>query len=394
MKSLVLALLAGIAHGQHPHPRPDASPCERECAEHCSKVRPPKGTVGECDECVKKIPLGPKTDGNCTARQELSFCQPLRPVASSCMMHLERECGHDRMNISLCDKCVEKSVTPAFNCTPRQEREFCEIRPAPSFACERELMEECGKVRHDQDKCDLCVKKIPLGPKTDGNCTKREELTFCNATHPPAPGPVSKKCEEVLKKTCSADRKKGQRECDLCVKKAGAEEHCTIREEFSFCNASKPVEDRCEELLSEDCKKAKEEGPEACDRCAEKLHAAKPDLACTRRDVIAYCGALPPQPGPITDQCHMTLKKDCPTKPELLCDKCAEKKGPMANCSKREEMSYCDDSPRPQPPTPAECTEHLKARCNKPGEDCASCAKKLGTEHNCTAASEKAACAK
>ncbi len=87
------------------------------------------------------------------------------------------------------------------------------------------------------------------------------------------------------------------------------------------------------------------------------------------------------------------MKRDCPTQPELVCDKCAEKKGSAVNCTKREEMTYCGDAPTPGP-TPAECTKALKERCNKPGEDCTSCAKKLGSEHGCTEASEKAACAK
>lgn len=131
----------------------------------------------ECDECVKKIPLGPKTDGNCTARQEMAFCEPLHPtpspVASMCMLYLQKACGDDRRNITECDRCVEKAASSApatLNCTTRQEREFCEIQPAPSFGCERELMQQCGHLRGDQDKCDMCVKQNG----DHDNCTRRE----------------------------------------------------------------------------------------------------------------------------------------------------------------------------------------------------------------------------
>lgn len=203
--------------------------------------------------------------------QEMAFCEPLRPgpspVASMCMVHLQRVCGEDRMNISKCDRCVEAAVKSApheFNCTERQEREFCEIHPAPSFGCERQLLEQCGALRHDQDKCDMCVKTH----EDKDNCTKREgalepdrcvalargrrpstelvreltlcfavctcgvgvELTFCNSTHPPSPGPISDKCEAALAHKCAPARKEGQRECDACVKTVGATEHCTVRE--------------------------------------------------------------------------------------------------------------------------------------------------------------------
>jgi hypothetical protein len=60
-------------------------------------------------------------------------------------------------------------------------------------------------------------------------------------------------------------------------------------------------------------------------------------------------------------------------------------------------MSYCDgDKPTPPtPPTPAECISHLRERCDKKNatETCEVCAEKLGKEHGCTVADEKAACA-
>merc|ERR1712159_243658 len=108
------------------------------------------------------------------------------------------------------------------------------------------------------------------------NCTLREELAFCNATHPPTPGPVSKKCEEVLAKDCASARRTSQRDCDECVR---------------------------------------------------KLDAGK-RVNCTRRDAMVFCGGGPgPAPGPVSEKCERLLKADCPEKPELLCDKCTEKKG-------------------------------------------------------------------
>ena len=55
-------------------------------------------------------------------------------------------------------------------------------------------------------------------------------MTFCNATHPPTPGPISDKCEMALAHKCAAARQEGQQQCDMCVKTVGATEQCTIRE--------------------------------------------------------------------------------------------------------------------------------------------------------------------
>ena len=81
-----------------------------------------------------------------------------------------------------------------------------------------------------------------------------------------------------------------------------------------------------------------------------------------------------------------------------LTDFCAEPSTEAANCTKREEMSYCDgDKPKPRPPpTPAECTARLHEMCDVKNatESCEACAERLGKEHGCTKASEQAACSK
>jgi hypothetical protein len=310
------------------------SPCFHELMDHCSTERAAcekTHSCVACDDCVKKVPLGPKTDGNCTSRQEMAFCETMRPDVSKCELELRKVCAVDVGNQTKCDKCVRNKVDPAWKCTAREELAFCERRPAPTWGCERDLEKLCGAERREgEEACDKCVRKVDRKLK---NCTKREELTFCNATHPPTPGPVSRECEEALRKDCVSARRESQHACDLCVEKVGPKEHCTEREELSFCNATRPhpVDDQCEEVLKKDCEASKGKGVKACDECVAAVDKRK--LAnCTRRDALVFCGGPAPTPGPVSDKCEKLLKTDCPPKPELLCDKCAEQKGGECAC--------------------------------------------------------------
>ena len=65
--------------------------------------------------------------------------------------------------------------------------------------------------------------------------TRKVSLFQCDGSHPrpgPAPKP-SDKCEKELKKECGAQVSK--KACEACAQKVGEVGDCTRREEFTFC---------------------------------------------------------------------------------------------------------------------------------------------------------------
>ena len=70
----------------------------------------------------------------------------------------------------------------------------------------------------------------------EDNCPKAETMRFCQLLPPPTPEPVTDECHAFLKKECAtveADRTK----CEECLEKLESKDHCTLKEEFAYCDA-------------------------------------------------------------------------------------------------------------------------------------------------------------
>jgi hypothetical protein len=233
----------GSASAANPH-------CLAALDKSCSTK---KGTL-TCDSCLKTNNAALKAAG-CRRIDEEKYCgdspkpvppvppvPPPEPIKKKCWRVLEKECAAEQKDgEAKCDQCVEAADrTDKLNCSHVEELKFCDKAPQPTpvpHACELQLIAACAPVGGNKGstaECDACIKKNAAKLTS---CQPREELSWCAMA--PEPRPVADECERELKKNCGPTIKTDPDRCEECVKKLGATENCTRREEATFCGGNR-----------------------------------------------------------------------------------------------------------------------------------------------------------
>lgn len=201
-------------------------------------------------------------------------------------------------DLKKCESCADGHLK-ADQCTPREALVFCHGRPGPKpepieDKCLAFMKKECSADAADREKCEKCLEKLPA---TD-DCTLKEEFAFCDSGGKPGPKPtpIEDECLAELKSHCE-DRRENRTECDGCLKRVdhAFKANCTRSDEMKFCDGEKPkppapVSDMCVQLLEEDCAKfVAMKNESVCYECAQRAAKTKPDIACTEREEYSFC---------------------------------------------------------------------------------------------------------
>lgn len=127
-----------------------------------------------------------------------AFCHITPPEPDNCMAELDRYCGVDRHNRTLCLSCEERHANYTKSCTPAEKMDFCASRPAPPITqCTKVLDSYCAIDRANHTKCIQCTADHEGAEKAAG-CTADEISKFCERA-PPAPPSPGAKCIAALK---------------------------------------------------------------------------------------------------------------------------------------------------------------------------------------------------
>ena len=185
--------------------------------------------------------------------------------------------------------------------------------PAGDKKCEGLLEKECGPVQKVEDECHACVKNITKARERYDHCTKRDVYGFCGGKPGPHPAPVEDECARDLKAKCGEQRAE-RAECEECLEKMEPTDHCTLKEEFAFCDHDvRPIHESCEEFLNMDCGSVKANERE-CLACIQRVAPKGRLYNCSAREEKTYCAAPKPTPSePGAEYC-------CGTTGEEKCD--------------------------------------------------------------------------
>lgn len=324
-------------------PAPPSAECERVLMDECGADRKNESL---CFKCEKRHENQTKA-AKCTYSQLTSFCKeaPPPPPGPKCSEVLEKDCGVDRKNITMCDRCLREHSASlrAAHCTETEEKEFCKPTPPnPTADCVKTFDSVCGQETKNKTLCIHCADEHAQELR-EHHCSAGEIDKLCHVPAPPGPSPET--CMRALESDCGSDRK-NQTMCKKCVethrdglKKAG----CTAAEAEGFC-AHHPVpppppSQACEKVLEIECGKERHNRT-LCHKCLEVHHAELEKAHCTYSQEVKFCNVT-------TDECGRELVAACGSSKmegEKQCFDCLKKYASTfekVHCSITEEEEYC-----------------------------------------------------